>query len=66
MRFLRRIRFLLRRETNAADVAEELGVHLRMLEDEHRAAGMSPEEALEAARRRLGSPTRAREEARRV
>lgn len=66
MRLLRRIKFILRHRRHAAEVASELEFHLQMLEEEHRAAGLSPEEAHFAARRQLGNTARAGEQAREI
>jgi putative ABC transport system permease protein len=55
MRFFRRGRW-------DAERAREIGAHLEIETDENVARGMTPEEARLAARRKLGSPLRLREE----
>ncbi|HVT40708.1 MAG TPA: ABC transporter permease [Gemmatimonadaceae bacterium] len=61
---LNRLRDWLRRDRLDAELNEELRFHHARLEGDARAAGASVDEARHAAHRRLGSPTRAREEAR--
>src|SRR5258707_8774860 len=46
------------------EIDEELRLHLEMRTAENIAAGMSPEEAARAARRRFGNPQTVREECR--
>ncbi|HWA85343.1 MAG TPA: ADOP family duplicated permease [Opitutus sp.] len=54
MRFLRRFRGLFRRRKLEADMAEEMRVHLEMLAERNRTAGMSADEARFAAQREFG------------
>jgi len=60
----RRLCLLARRSRHDEDLDEEMRFHLDMRAEEHRAAGLDAAEAAYAARRRFGSPTRLREEAR--
>src|SRR5688572_10982487 len=66
MRLIRRFLYLLRHRRHAAQLTEEMEFHLQMLEQDHRAAGLSPAAARDAARRQLGNSARAGEEARLV
>jgi hypothetical protein len=60
----RRLCLLARRSQHDEELDEEMRFHLEMRAEEHRAAGMDSGEAAYAARRRFGSPTLLREEAR--
>ncbi len=62
--WLARLRDWLRRDALDRDLKEELRFHRERLERDARDAGVGPEEAPYAARRRLGNETRVREEAR--
>src|ERR1043166_1045791 len=62
--WLARLRDWLRRDELDAELQEELRFHRERLEREAETAGASPGEAVYAARRRLGSALRAREESR--
>jgi predicted permease len=66
MRLLRRLQYLLHHRRNAAELAEEMEIHREMAERDHRAAGLSVEDAYYSARRQLGNTARAGEDARRV
>src|SRR5919197_2654183 len=59
--FWRRCRHYLRRDQFDRELEEEVRLHLEMKAEEYVAAGMSPEEALGAARRQFGNETRMRE-----
>ena len=54
MKFLHRLRALLRKEKLDAEMTEEMRAHLEMQEQANRAAGMAPDEALYAAQRQFG------------
>ncbi len=54
----------IRRDRLDAELAEELRFHRERLARDERARGASPEDSANAARRRLGNPTRVREDAR--
>jgi predicted permease len=60
-RFLAKLSNLFRRERAEKDLAREVAAHLALLEDEYRRRGMSPEEALYAAKRAYGSIEQAKE-----
>lgn len=60
-RFLGRLATFFRSAKAEADLAREINAHLRILEDEFVAKGMSPEDAAYAARRRFGGVERAKE-----
>ena len=64
MEFWRRLRFLVRRSRFDRDLEEEMQFHLAMKENERREAGVGPEEARYAARRRFGNVTRLAEDSR--
>jgi predicted permease len=57
----RRCLHYLRRDRFDRELEEEVRFHLEMKAEEYVAAGMTPEEALRAARRRFGNETRMRE-----
>ena len=56
-----RVRAFVRRRSADRDFDEELGSHLEMLTEDHRRRGMSPEDALRAARLELGGLAQLRE-----
>lgn len=58
----RRLRALLRRDALQRGLDEEMRLHMELRADRLQAAGLSPEEARSAARRRFGSALRMREE----
>jgi hypothetical protein len=60
----RRVTWWLQRGRKQDELTEELQFHLTQEAEEHRAAGLTDEEALWAARRDLGNETRVREDAR--
>ena len=62
--WLARMADRLRRDRLDAELAEELRFHRERLERDLRQAGAGPDAARDLARRRLGNPTRVREEAR--
>ncbi|HTQ95670.1 MAG TPA: ABC transporter permease, partial [Candidatus Acidoferrum sp.] len=62
--FARRLKMLFQREQFDADLREEMRLHLDMLREEQRQAGLSEKEARNAARRRFGNETRLREKSR--
>ncbi|MDQ3917434.1 MAG: ABC transporter permease, partial [Acidobacteriota bacterium] len=62
----RRVLFLLRRERFDREMSEEMRFHLEMKAEENVEGGMTPEEALYAARRQFGNQTLLREESREV
>ncbi len=53
----RRLWMLMRRQKFDADLEEEMRLHLELREQERVRAGLAPEEAHYAARRRFGNPT---------
>jgi predicted permease len=53
----RRLLMLLRRKQFNADLDEEIRLHLALREQEHREAGLLPEDAHHAARRQFGNET---------
>ncbi len=57
-----RLRFVARRRRLSDDVAAELNAHADMLAERYLASGMSPEEAMQAAKRQLGNTTLVRED----
>jgi len=59
--FLSRIAALFRRRRLDAELSDEVGFHLAMLEEEHRARGMTPAEAKLAARREFGGVAQTQE-----
>lgn len=59
-----KLRAVFRPSEAAGDLEEEIGLHLRMEEQENVESGMPAEEARYAARRRFGNPVLAREESR--
>ena len=59
--FLSRIAALFRRRRLDAELSDEVGFHLAMLEEECRAHGMTPAEAKLAARREFGGVAQAQE-----
>jgi putative ABC transport system permease protein len=63
MRFLRRLKYLLRRGRREEELAAELAFHRALAEQEQRDAGLSPERARRAAARQMGNTTLAREDA---
>ncbi|MFI5245528.1 MAG: ADOP family duplicated permease, partial [Gemmatimonadales bacterium] len=60
----RRLRFWKRRDALDGELSTELGEHLALLARDAEHAGLSHDDALAAARRRLGNTTRIREESR--
>jgi len=66
MRFLRRLAYLLHRRRREQDLADEIAFHRELATEEHRAAGLAPEEAWRATNRQLGNTTLAREAAHQV
>src|SRR5687768_2344604 len=54
MKLLQKIRGLFRHQKSDTDMTEELRLHLERRTDENIAAGMSPEEARDAALRKFG------------
>jgi putative ABC transport system permease protein len=58
----RRLRALLRSDQLERGLDEEMRLHMEMRRDRLEAAGLSPDDAREAARRRFGNPLRIREE----
>jgi putative ABC transport system permease protein len=62
----RRAVFLLRRERFDREMSEEMRFHLEMKAEEYVEGGMTPEEALNAARRQFGNQTRLQEASREV
>ena len=64
MRWIRRLKALLRRNRLETELGEELAFHLEMRERLLIEQGMSPEEARHAARRRFGNRARAAEDSR--
>src|SRR5437867_7815748 len=65
-RWLRRLRFLFRRDCLERELDEELRLHLEMKAQEHREAGLPPEAARREAARRFGNTTLITEDSRRV
>lgn len=63
MKFLRRIAHILNRTHRDADLREEMHFHLAMKQRELEAAGFTPVQARDAARRSLGNVTASREAA---
>jgi len=61
MNLRHKVRGLLQREKLEAEMGEEMRMHLEMLEDRNRAAGMSEEEARFAARRQFGGAEQVKE-----
>ncbi|HYC52315.1 MAG TPA: ABC transporter permease [Gemmatimonadaceae bacterium] len=61
---LRRVRYLIRRDAYAADLEEEMRIHMQMREEALRAKGMSAADAKGAARRQFGNVTARTEESR--
>jgi predicted permease len=59
-----KIRSLFRRYDPTGDLDEEIRAHINMEAQEHREAGMSPDEAYHVARQRFGNVTLARERSR--
>jgi predicted permease len=62
---LNRVRLRLRalfHRRHDRELRDELRLHLELLEDEYKSAGMSPQEAYTAARKRFGNATRLQEE----
>src|SRR5215217_2595355 len=57
----RRCSHYVRRDRFDRELEEEVRFHLEMKAEEYVAAGMTPEEALQAARRQFGNETRLRE-----
>ncbi|HWA85345.1 MAG TPA: ABC transporter permease [Opitutus sp.] len=66
MKFWSKLRSLFRRRKLEAEMAEEMRVHLEMLEERKRAEGMSAEEARFAARREFGGVEQIKERCRDV
>jgi putative ABC transport system permease protein len=66
MRLLRRIRFWLSSSSTAAGLTDEMRHHREMVERDMIAAGQTPAEARDAARRAMGNETYMREESRGV
>jgi putative ABC transport system permease protein len=66
MAFWRRLAALVRRGRLDRDLDDELAFHLAMREAEYRAAGSTPQEARDSARRRFGNVTYLKEQARDV
>ena len=62
--FLRRLQYLLRRDRYAADLEEEMRIHLEMREESLRRQGMSVADARSATRRRFGNVTAKTEQSR--
>jgi predicted permease len=62
--FWRRLRYYWRRDEFDRELEEEMRFHLQMRVEENIAAGMSPQEAGDAARRQFGNQTWLREESR--
>ena len=60
--FARRVRMLLSRRQFDVDLEEEMRLHLELRQREKIAAGLTPDEASAAARRRFGNTTYLREE----
>ena len=58
----RRLNMLLRRRQFDADLEEEMRLHVELRQNENVSAGMSPNEARDAANRRFGNATYLREE----
>ena len=58
--------FLLRRERFDREMSEEMRFHLEMKVEENIESGLTPEEALYAARRQFGNQTLLREESREI
>ena len=54
-RFIYRLLNVFRRDRAGDDLDREVASHLALLEDEHRRAGLTPDEARLAARRAMGS-----------
>ncbi len=61
MKLLRKLRAVFRRGKLEAEMSEEMQLHLEMLEERNRAAGMGEEEARFAARRELGGVEQVKE-----
>ena len=61
MRLLRRVAHILNRNKRDADLREEMHFHLAMKQREFESAGLTPEQAREAARKALGNATYNRE-----
>jgi hypothetical protein len=59
-----RLSALGRRDAIDAELAEEIAEHIRLAAEEKQARGLSPRDALDAARREFGNPTLARESSR--
>jgi putative ABC transport system permease protein len=66
MRLLRRLAYLLHRRKREQDLADEIAFHRELAAEEHRAAGLAPEDAWRATNRQLGNTTLAREAANQV
>jgi putative ABC transport system permease protein len=63
-RFFARLRSVPKREEAERELNDEIRAHLQIEEDEQRAAGVSPNEARDAARRAFGNVTLAKEASR--
>ena len=66
MRLVRHIQYLLRHRRHERELAEEIESHRQMVEDRQRAAGLSEQDARNAAHRAMGNATLATEDARGV
>ena len=66
MPFFKKLRNLVRSRRLGEEIDEEMAFHLELREQQNRRAGLSPEEAREAARRRFGNETLLRERTRDV
>jgi putative ABC transport system permease protein len=66
MRLLRRLKYLLDRERQERELAEEIAFHRDLAEQEHRHAGGSPDAVRRATNVRMGNTTLAREAAHHV
>ena len=65
-RYLSRLKSLVRRRRGEAEMAEEMRLHLELLVEHNRAAGMNPHDARYAALRQFGNVASIREQAREV
>ena len=63
-KLLRKLRYLLRRDRRADELAEEMEFHRQLAEREGLEEGLSPKDAAHRARRQMGNETLAREDAR--
>lgn len=65
-RLFRKIRYLLKRDRQSDELAEELEFHRSLLEQDGLTAGLDAAEAAQLARQKMGNETAAREESRAI